>query len=145
MELRYFNSIKVRLEPKIAEVLAVLQRYFNSIKVRLELAWVLVPRLTIQFQFHKGAIRTCVRYRKFLVVVEFQFHKGAIRTQSANHSRCCRHYFNSIKVRLELPGLSVDCYPTTFQFHKGAIRTFITICMCLLALLFQFHKGAIRT
>ena len=76
---RYFNSIKVRLEPLLKNagvfrplfqfhkgairtalrLSSLLQRpNFNSIKVRLEpnLDW--LPQEKQAFQFHKGAIRT---------------------------------------------------------------------------------------
>ena len=78
-----------------------------------------------------------------------------------------RANFNSIKVRLELPGGSVDTSSgQVFQFHKGTIRTtikvdrikleghFNSIKVRLEPLMvtpegklsaFQFHKGTIRT
>ena len=52
---------------------------FNSIKVRLEL----------------------VTAGDFKKVVEFQFHKGTIRTQKIILFLPCLPHFNSIKVRLE--------------------------------------------
>ena len=55
--------------------------YFNSIKVRLERTVVSVKASFQLFQFHKGAIRT--------QVLQTEFTRPF-------------HYFNSIKVRLEL-------------------------------------------
>ena len=98
--------------------------HFNSIKVRLELEEAgLNPNLLMKFQFHKGAIRTCV-----LLV-----------------SLCLCCHFNSIKVRLEHIA-NIQAAPTaTFQFHKGAIRTVSTQLVADKSVSFQFHKGAIRT
>ena len=81
-----FNSIKVRLE------LADLRKYakqfgdFNSIKVRLEHFEV---DLTEPY-------------------AEFQFHKGTIRTLCGCHGKGSLHHFNSIKVRLELKGITIN-------------------------------------
>ena len=58
--------------------------------------------LTLEFQFHKGTIRTALGANVFCVPVEFQFHKGTIRTSYAADSH---------------PSVPV------FQFHKGTIRT----------------------
>ena len=56
-------------------------RYFNSIKVRLELSF---PKRNeygyVVFQFHKGAIRTVGPVVSAAGSILFQFHKGAIRT-----------------------------------------------------------------
>ena len=53
----------------------------------------------------------------------FQFHKGAIRTPSRFFDSLSDRYFNSIKVRLELPEELYHLNILEFQFHKGAIRT----------------------
>ena len=53
-----FNSIKVRLERKSLLRLIGMATNFNSIKVRLELLCGLLTLQTIEFQFHKGTIRT---------------------------------------------------------------------------------------
>ena len=54
----HFNSIKVRLEQRVAPSAKNALKNFNSIKVRLEhnllSCWVVL----LEFQFHKGAIRT---------------------------------------------------------------------------------------
>ena len=58
-----FNSIKVRLEPCVISISAPeYNHHFNSIKVRLEREGVLKLATTEAnlFQFHKGAIRTCL-------------------------------------------------------------------------------------
>ena len=56
-------------------------------------------------------------------MVEFQFHKGTIRTLGKYTAKIIWTHFNSIKVRLE----HMPCrmlYPRKrFQFHKGTIRT----------------------
>ena len=77
-------------------------------------------------------------------------------------------YFNSIKVRLELPGRRRMERELSFQFHKGTIRTLANYAVITsycknfnsikvrlerqpgdvgkgAATLFQFHKGTIRT
>ena len=53
---------------------------FNSIKVRLELKALGKRVLILQFQFHKGAIRTMRFDFSKIDPRTFQFHKGAIRT-----------------------------------------------------------------
>ena len=119
---------------------------FNSIKVRLKHALHFVKGFFARvFQFHKGTIKTMVRF-VFLIYL-------------AN--------FNSIKVRLKLfvlPLLLISCI---FQFHKGTIKTIIFCAVTLLNHLnfnsikvrlklnpafalsniaqFQFHKGTIKT
>ena len=58
LSLPYFNSRKVRLESASAARLTMFL-YFNFIKVRLELVHhVLIVDAALEFQFHKGAIRT---------------------------------------------------------------------------------------
>ena len=56
------------------------QKYFNSIKVRLEPNDLLGTAIAVLFQFHKGTIRTEEFSRKFASLFGFQFHKGTIRT-----------------------------------------------------------------
>ena len=58
-----------------------LNRNFNSIKVRLELADDYGLVLTLQFQFHKGTIRTKQTTKEICSGTKFQFHKGTIRTK----------------------------------------------------------------
>ena len=53
-----FNSIKVRLEPLVLFLQIPSYLDFNSIKVRLELTAELTAFEFIEFQFHKGTIRT---------------------------------------------------------------------------------------
>ena len=53
---------------------------FNSIKVQLERFLSAISRYRLQFQFHKGTIRTIVVFRFWIMLM----------------------YFNSIKVQLEL-------------------------------------------
>ena len=58
VEVRYFNSIKVRLE--LCNIKHYLKPFsnFNSIKVRLELKPSFSSGSGSSFQFHKGTIRT---------------------------------------------------------------------------------------
>ena len=37
-------------------------------------------RAAVEFQFHKGTIRTNGRIREDRQILQFQFHKGTIRT-----------------------------------------------------------------
>ena len=53
-----FNSIKVRLEHKDSFDLGYMFPNFNSIKVRLEHVEHFVNENLVEFQFHKGTIRT---------------------------------------------------------------------------------------
>ena len=79
--LRYFNSIKVRLEPIQDATKEDGHLHFNSIKVRLE------------------PLRAS---RQAAQSPQFQFHKGTIRTFLEQGSILSQLNFNSIKVRLEL-------------------------------------------
>ena len=70
--------------------------------MRLELSCTRELSPPPEFQFHKGAIRTCSALFCNKEVDIFQFHKGAIRTSTAEPAE----------------GAAM-----VFQFHKGAIRT----------------------
>ena len=99
----------------------------------------------LEFQFHKGTIRTKENDIEKVIKYKFQFHKGTIRTSSRTVTATTFTYFNSIKVRLErLFNVTLKSL-RLFQFHKGTIRTKIQNAFRLLDLLFQFHKGTIRT
>ena len=76
--------------------------YFNSIKVRLE---------------HSKTAGDILRNTLF------QFHKGTIRTKEDTALPQHGQDFNSIKVRLELPVITIFVPFALFQFHKGTIRT----------------------
>ena len=80
----------------------------------------------MEFQFHKGTIRTMVRMAILSSVPAFQFHKGTIRTGLLREIQASQSYFNSIKVRLEpqKQGQNEKQVPR-FQFHKGTIRTYL--------------------
>ena len=69
--------------------------------------------MMVQFQFHKGTIRTPGAIDDMFNMNLFQFHKGTIRTTAA----CAIASFNA-----------------SFQFHKGTIRTFCTkvLRLCLI-------------
>ena len=77
--------------------------------------------------------------------MEFQFHKGAIRTIRFFGYFVFVAYFNSIKVRLEPNKRTEQEERELFQFHKGAIRTSVLFSDKFFNVKFQFHKGAIRT
>ena len=64
-------------------MISICRCHFNSIKVRLE-------RFGLLFVIY---------------MVQFQFHKGTIRTNHLESLDDARYYFNSIKVRLELASL----------------------------------------
>ena len=73
----------------------------------------------VQFQFHKGAIRTLARRYSFC------FNSIMVQLEQLLHVICAlaNICFNSIKVQLE-PGRDGDyIHHFEFQFHKGAIRT----------------------
>ena len=130
---RWLNFIKIR--------------YFNSIKVRLEHAEAKQgdnqPNL---FQFHKGTIRTMVSMWWCVALTLFQFHKGTIRTLLTNLMLMALLNFNSIKVRLEHNAdKALGIAAGVFQFHKGTIRTHLCLWLIISFWLFQFHKGTIRT
>ena len=97
----HFNSIKVRLEPPDAALMAIFLTHFNSIKVRLEQGSLSMPRILLKFQFHKGTIRTAsdVKYDDF----GRDFNSIKVRLELELSVLECFQlpYFNSIKVRLE--------------------------------------------
>ena len=57
-----FNSIKVQLEPEFGLYKSQIDD-FNSIKVQLEHKIVLKTTSVLEFQFHKGTIRTLYNCR----------------------------------------------------------------------------------
>ena len=78
--------------------------------------------------------------------MQFQFHKGTIRTLCPFLASLPLRHFNSIKVQLErLFLLILSTEKLIFQFHKGTIRTLKIVIKVLIYALFQFHKGTIRT
>ena len=81
-EVFNFNSIKVRLERNVLNMVWIIVSDFNSIKVRLELSKFFVGKATTLFQFHKGTIRTPCRLAVAALAGRFQFHKGTIRTRT---------------------------------------------------------------
>ena len=80
-------------------------------------------RITIEFQFHKGTIRTILFDNFFVKTFGFQFHKGTIRTFGFGLIIKDNYHFNSIKVRLERDAWKAKNPAPSFQFHKGTIRT----------------------
>ena len=123
-DVMYFNSIKVRLEPipkRLAYASLLFQFHKGTIRTFAG-AKALVKGFST-FQFHKGTIRTPASTWHKIRLFAFQFHKGTIRTILTNLLRRNISYFNSIKVRLELPAVRVPKDADLFQFHKGTIRT----------------------
>ena len=57
--------------------------------MRLELRTTNVAISILQFQFHKGAIRTREEAKNIYGAKLFQFHKGAIRTLAALLAALC--------------------------------------------------------
>ena len=77
-----------------------LVRRFNSIKVQLEHSQKLAIKQLIQFQFHKGAIRT------FLDITD----------------PVCSHRFNSIKVQLELVTFKITTNCKSRRFNSIKVQ-----------------------
>ena len=82
-----FNSIKVRLNLERVGVVGVFRRHFNSIKVRLNLIILKACLCVVGFQFHKGTIKPPVRAETQRSIPQFQFHKGTIKPLSV-FERC---------------------------------------------------------
>ena len=121
---QYFNSIKVRLEPLPAYQPQDHYQDFNSIKVRLELeAAGINPYLMLEFQFHKGTIRTSSSNQPTALQVNFNSIKVQLERLISLCERLNYVDFNSIKVRLELEIRAKQVCVAPFQFHKGTIRT----------------------
>ena len=88
---------------------------FNSIKVRLEpVTPATQSELNLEFQFHKGTIRTLCLVANLLNVYHFNSIKVRLELTRTLVSILILLYFNSIKVRLELNSvfdvLSHDLY-----------------------------------
>ena len=56
-------------------------------------------------------------------MIEFQFHKGAIKTSLLSLPVLVLPHFNSIKVQLKRGYFQGNDPSLLFQFHKGAIKT----------------------
>ena len=56
------------------------QRNFNSIKVQLKHQHAPTASSRVEFQFHKGTIKTTITPVIFTSLSKFQFHKGTIKT-----------------------------------------------------------------
>ena len=119
-----FNSIKVRLERARVSAVRLSASNFNSIKVRLELeAAGINPYLMLEFQFHKGTIRTSSSNQPTALQVNFNSIKVQLERLISLCERLNYVDFNSIKVRLELEIRAKQVCVAPFQFHKGTIRT----------------------
>ena len=98
--------------------------------------------LYIEFQFHKGTIKTDLSHNDVFSCAPFQFHKGTIKTSIRQTELTDRHHFNSIKVRLKLGILYENMYLLPFQFHKGTIKT---LCRIILRIaLVNFNSIKVR-
>ena len=141
---------------------------FNSIKVRLKLRFeVSILTSSIEFQFHKGTIKTVRRNYIRKSLTRFQFHKGTIKTRIfAMYSFPCLWFqfhkgtiktippvcsivslthFNSIKVRLKLlSSQRISSFDKYFNSIKVRLKL-QTLSRWCAVVLFQFHKGTIKT
>ena len=98
-------------------------RYFNSIKVQLEPPIKTETRESTLFQFHKGTIRTIVLFHSLIILVYFNSIKVQLELIFPSDEIKTQLNFNSIKVQLELTTLFLYSVSVIFQFHKGTIRT----------------------
>ena len=57
------------------------------------------------------------------ISLQFQFHKGTIKTYNGEPMTLVMADFNSIKVQLKPFALSTEGNKYSFQFHKGTIKT----------------------
>ena len=80
-----------------------------------------------------------------VLVLQFQFHKGTIKTPTGGMMPIINLHFNSIKVRLKHDNVFTGRVSAEFQFHKGTIKTGMIVMPLLVKLKFQFHKGTIKT
>ena len=105
-----FNSIKVRLE--LFLYLLFMNRFnnFNSIKVRLEPLQKYKEIQNSKFQFHKGTIRTVVRFLRQLLLINFNSIKVRLERKICRTNKHNFTNFNSIKVRLE------QCRPNLYRW-----------------------------
>ena len=109
----YFNSIKVRLKPKVDSDSFALSPLFQFHKGTIKTNHKDGTDGTgTEFQFHKGTIKTQDYDAIQTQFTEFQFHKGTIKTPP---EPCCTpplQNFNSIKVRLKQHNLQLwAAYP----------------------------------
>ena len=72
--------------------------------------------------------------------MEFQFHKGTIRTSIPFDLSILPANFNSIKVQLERKFTASTYGMIIFQFHKGTIRTTVLSVLKILSLNFNSIK-----
>ena len=77
--------------------------HFNSIKVQLEPLWTQFDRWFIQFQFHKGTIRTQEQNVEPTQEKNFNSIKVQLELTLMTENRKVMVNFNSIKVQLEPP------------------------------------------
>ena len=97
------------------------------------------------FQFHKGTIRTIIRFVNYNGDYYFNSIKVRLELLLLSLFLLLLAYFNSIKVRLEQGSGNDSIGEHLFQFHKGTIRTLSPVGVVLEYNSFQFHKGTIRT
>ena len=99
----------------------------------------------LQFQFHKGSIKTSLAARRAAACACFNSIKVRLRPWSVVSGATTDTRFNSIKVRLRQRSCERDDSKDVFQFHKGSIKTVGIEVHRSLPQLFQFHKGSIKT
>ena len=77
--VRSFQFHKGTIKPHGCTVAPLVPSYFNSIKVRLNPRVANCLQPVFLFQFHKGTIKPTLLQRCVARHEEFQFHKGTIK------------------------------------------------------------------
>ena len=99
---------------------------------------------TLEFQFHKGAIKTIKEEWKQAYYRSFNSIKVRLRHTTLSNLSFEITSFNSIKVRLR-PGISTAAMNGySFQFHKGAIKTGLLKSVVVFGLCFNSIKVRLR-
>ena len=96
---------------------------FNSIKVRLKQFGKHTKRQHLQFQFHKGTIKTASILDAYKLYLNFNSIKVRLKPYCNEYASQLDDNFNSIKVRLKLFAHNIIVALDKFQFHKGTIKT----------------------
>ena len=116
--------------------------------VRLKDDPALKGRITHEFQFHNGTIKSKPIFFSYFPAISFQFHNGTIKRCYKLHRCNYVSYFNSTMVRLkEVVGRRAAYLRTLFQFHNGTIkrgRHPLRQDLFSPAVPFQFHNGTIK-
>ena len=96
---------------------------FNSIKVQLKQTGHYQKRGAVQFQFHKGTIKTLCNAREMKGNADFNSIKVQLKLLLRGQWKPICFNFNSIKVQLKLVSVHLIAGKAKFQFHKGTIKT----------------------